>query len=271
MGSVFMRQNQENGSPMIEHVTAAAPRFLLRLFALDRLFQNANVPHHYERMGEVGAGLGDVASYIVDKFDPDRIDLFESFNKTRNMLQNRFSHDQRVMVRETFAGTDAEYDLMLCFEVVEHIEDDETFVRQLFSSLRANGLLVGSVPAYPSKWQAVDRYAGHVRRYTPEDMQGLLKQAGFEEISVEVYGFPLTNLLYLPRQLYYGRREAGCSANARLAATHDSGISRDLVRRLDKRIIFPVVRSFAMLQFLPIFRELGDGLLFSARRIRKDA
>lgn len=255
--------------PLVEHVSAPAPRFMLRLLAFERLLDRTpGLGEGLDHPCEVGAGLGDVASYVLDRCSPRELTLYESFDVTRERLRRRFRDRPDVKVRGVFVDAPPRHDLVLCFEVIEHIDDDLSFVSSLARALRPGGRLIGSVPAFRGKWQAADEYAGHVRRYDPRDMRSLLARAGLEGIELEVYGFPLTSLMYLPHQLYYGRRTAGRSAEERLAATHSSGVSRDLVSRFDKRLVYSLVRPMAGLQHLPLLSRLGDGLLFTARRPR---
>lgn len=252
---------------MIGHVSAPAPRLLMRLFALERLLSQLYSDDCAPRtICEIGPGLGDAASYTLSRFAPVRFDLYEAAGTAREHLKDRFGRVSEISVLSRFEASPGSYDLILAFEVVEHIEDDVRLLSDICASLAPGGRFIGSVPAFMRKWQAVDEYAGHVRRYEPDEMAGKLEEAGFVQSALTVYGAPLTNLLYLPRQLHYRSRTSGSSTEERHAATLDSGISRDLVRRFDARLVVPAVRAFAALQHLPWLASRGDGLLFHGRR-----
>lgn len=66
------------------------------------------------------------------------------------------------------------------FDVVEHIQDDLAFLRHLHAVLEPGGMLYLTVPANPYAWSNEDIYAGHFRRYTPETLSKVLKDAGLE-------------------------------------------------------------------------------------------
>lgn len=65
------------------------------------------------------------------------------------------------------------------FDVVEHLEDDVTFLKSLNSYLQKDGLLCVTVPAYKLLWSIYDTYGGHFHRYTLGSLEGKLKTAGF--------------------------------------------------------------------------------------------
>jgi SAM-dependent methyltransferase len=65
------------------------------------------------------------------------------------------------------------------FDVLEHIEDDRSFLRTLSSLLQPRGRLYLTVPAYRSLWSAEDVHAGHYRRYSLGGLKRLLGEAGF--------------------------------------------------------------------------------------------
>jgi SAM-dependent methyltransferase len=72
------------------------------------------------------------------------------------------------------------FDIILAFDVIEHIEDDEAFVADLMRCLRPGGVLAVHVPAWPSLWSVHDEILEHKRRYTRRGLRRLLTTAGFE-------------------------------------------------------------------------------------------
>jgi SAM-dependent methyltransferase len=66
------------------------------------------------------------------------------------------------------------------FDVIEHIQDDLSFVRSLAHSLAPMGRLYLTVPAFPWLWSHEDDFAGHYRRYTTATLRHLLEQCGFQ-------------------------------------------------------------------------------------------
>lgn len=91
------------------------------------------------------------------------------------------------------------------FDVVEHIEDPDPFLRQAYELLRPTGRIYVTVPAYSALWSAEDAYAHHFRRYTKRSLGRALEEAGFEvELATYMFSFlplPILLLRSLPYRL----------------------------------------------------------------------
>jgi len=74
----------------------------------------------------------------------------------------------------------ASLDLVVAFDVLEHLEDDKAAASGVFEALKPGGTFVVAVPADPRLWSAHDDAVGHVRRYTRQTLGDLLGGAGFE-------------------------------------------------------------------------------------------
>ena len=167
-------------------VASPAPRLLSRLLALRDLGR-----YPVLRAGgaldviEIGAGLGDAAALVADELPVNRLALFELSARARRVLSERFDGDARVTIaRDVLVGTDR-FDLALCFEVMEHVEDDAEFLGTIRDRLHGTGLFIGSVPAHARLWGAGDVLAGHFRRYDEpvlrERLDDLLRSGRHDE------------------------------------------------------------------------------------------
>ena len=224
--------------PLIDHLSAPAPRLILRLTAFSKILTKIrSQKSDISRICEIGAGLGDAARLTSENFSTSSFDLFESSEDAREILSKRFAGDTTFAVHNDFMSTDERYDLALCFEVLEHIEDDKSFMNSIHNILDKDGVFCGSVPCYMSKWQAGDEYVGHFRRYEKDELHEKLKEAGFENIEITYYGFPLINLLYPWRNYYYSKQLKKRIDHDMEAATHKSGISRGLVMTFNKKFV----------------------------------
>lgn len=88
--------------------------------------------------------------------------------------------------------TPSSVDLVLCTEVLEHVEAPAPFVEKLFACLRPGGRLVLTVP-FAARWHFVPY---DYWRYTPSSLDRLLRRAGFREIRVTARGNPVTVACY---------------------------------------------------------------------------
>lgn len=88
------------------------------------------------------------------------------------------------------------------FDVIEHIEDDRSFLESLLPLLPYGGRLYLSVPCHSWLWSRADVEAGHFRRHTKKSLATLL--GGIFTIDYLSYFFrPLIPLQFLLRALPY--------------------------------------------------------------------
>lgn len=76
------------------------------------------------------------------------------------------------------------------FDVIEHIENDISFLQNIHEYLVPEGHVFISVPAYKMLWSHEDELAGHYKRYTLENLGNILINAGFK-ISFQTYFFSI--------------------------------------------------------------------------------
>jgi SAM-dependent methyltransferase len=71
-------------------------------------------------------------------------------------------------------------DLVIAYDVLEHIPDDAAAAKGVFELLRPGGTFLVAVPADMKLWSAHDVAVDHVRRYERAELLRLLTGAGFE-------------------------------------------------------------------------------------------
>jgi len=71
------------------------------------------------------------------------------------------------------------FDLFTLFDVLEHIEDDRAFLRELAAVSPTNHNILISVPAHPFLYGEHDRLLHHHRRYTKAMLAGALESEGY--------------------------------------------------------------------------------------------
>jgi 2-polyprenyl-3-methyl-5-hydroxy-6-metoxy-1,4-benzoquinol methylase len=90
-------------------------------------------------------------------------------------------------------------------DVVEHIQDDSSFINSLKQKLIPGGFMYISVPAFEFIWTVKDDYYGHFRRYTTSSINKLLMNAGLEIMYntyiFSILPFPIFFLRALPNRI----------------------------------------------------------------------
>jgi SAM-dependent methyltransferase len=74
---------------------------------------------------------------------------------------------------------DETFDLVTCLDVIEHTPDDRDALAELRRVTRPGGLLVVTVPAYPSLWSAHDVACRHFRRYRSATLRAAATESGW--------------------------------------------------------------------------------------------
>lgn len=70
------------------------------------------------------------------------------------------------------------FDVTCAFDLLEHIEDDLGFLREMKRVTQENGVILLIVPAHPGLWSDHDVALHHRRRYTRKQFAGLIQNAG---------------------------------------------------------------------------------------------
>lgn len=73
---------------------------------------------------------------------------------------------------------DASFDLLVAFDVLEHIEEDHLAAAEIFRVLKPGGTALVAVPCDMALWSKHDVATGHFRRYDRESLTKLIEVAG---------------------------------------------------------------------------------------------
>ncbi len=84
---------------------------------------------------------------------------------------------------------DDRFDLILCSEVIEHLEHQPEAIGNLARMVSPGGHLVLTCPT--GRIHETERYFGHVTHPSRSGLRNLIVNAGLEIVSLENWGFPL--------------------------------------------------------------------------------
>lgn len=157
---------------------------------------------------EVGCGTGFVLSGIAESH-PDM-----SLSGSEIFLEG-LSHASARVPLAKFMQMDArrvpfvdEFDAIGAFDVLEHIEEDETALAQLHNALKPDGVLLLTVPQHPRLWSTSDEYACHVRRYTCAEIEDKVRKAGFRLLKSTSFVTLLLPAMMLSREVQKKKKQA---------------------------------------------------------------
>jgi 2-polyprenyl-3-methyl-5-hydroxy-6-metoxy-1,4-benzoquinol methylase len=84
---------------------------------------------------------------------------------------------------------DDSLDAAILLNVLEHIEDDEAALRQVWRILKPDGIAIIEVPAGPKLYDVYDRMLMHFRRYKLQNLKRSVHNAGFKILDHSHLGF----------------------------------------------------------------------------------
>lgn len=93
---------------------------------------------------------------------------------------------------------DDHFDLAVCLDVIEHLDEDRSTLSELRRVVRPGGELLITVPAYPWLWSSHDDINHHRRRYTRATLLAAARAGGWEATRTTHF-----NALLLPVAVAY--------------------------------------------------------------------
>ncbi len=224
----------------------------------------ARLPTGARDVLEVGCGRGGAAVRLAERYrylgvEPDPV----AASVARARLES-FGIAGEVRVGDVTAAGDEQFDLVCAFEVIEHVEDDFGFVRACAARVRPGGTLLLTTPADQRKFGVADEMVGHVRRYDPERMLDVLREAHLEPVEVGRYGAPFA---YVLEQVRDGIALARRHRTRALSAAERTAGSGRLLQPGDGPIAVPIWAAMLPLRKLQrVFPDRGPSLVAVARR-----
>jgi SAM-dependent methyltransferase len=184
---------------------------------------------------EIGPGIGALGVRLARSYDYVGVELDPA--SARIAAAELGALGRGRIVEGGPGDVDGTFDAVCAFEVLEHIEDDRQELALWRERVKPKGCLILSVPAWPARWGAHDERVGHFRRYEPDGLRSTLEDAGYDNVAVFTYGFPLLSALHPLWNELSRRATAERTVDAR---TLSSGRVRQ-----PPRWLAPVTRAFS--------------------------
>jgi len=149
-------------------------------------------PLQFESVLDVGCGQGSLLEELRSEFPhikPHGIDISGS---AVELARQRVPDGRFWVLDITKESLAEEIDLVVCSEVLEHIPDDITALKNLRQT--TGKYLVISTPQ--GRMRRFEKEVGHVRNYSRGELARKVEKSGFEVVSVLEWGFPFYSPLY---------------------------------------------------------------------------
>lgn len=128
---------------------------------------------------EIGCGTGGNIQVLSHFGKVTGLDISEDalrFCKKRGLTDLILSNAEDIdLPSESF-------DVIVAFDVLEHIEKDDRALKEVFRLLTPGGYFLATVPAYQFLWSEHDIALGHVRRYTASGFSEKIARSGLQTL-----------------------------------------------------------------------------------------
>lgn len=168
---------------------------------------------------EIGSGLGDFSRQFAARLDYLAVSDSDPYciDQLRASYASRSDVDVLELVLPGEIKIRRKVDTVIMMNVLEHIPDHVSALRDLAECVSPGGRLIIWVPGYQQLYGDFDRLVGHCRRYTPATLRSAVEAAGLRPQLCKPVNF-LGGLAWwlVVRRLGVGH------ANTRLVSLYDS-------------------------------------------------
>lgn len=150
-------------------------RAILESF-LKRICSSLATRHSPLKILDVGCGTGANIEMLSQYGDAEGVDVSDDaleFCRRKGLTVQKG-------LAETLPYADESFDLTTALDVVEHLDDDVSGLREMYRVTKKGGYSLIFVPAFMWLWGVQDDISHHRIRYTRSQIVDRLKQAGYE-------------------------------------------------------------------------------------------
>lgn len=158
-----------------------------------------------DKVLDIGSATGTLSFYLASKgLNVDGIELSKNAHVFSNINKKNLQISNVNFINTSIENytTNKKYDVITCFEVLEHLEKDLLILKKINTMMRSSALLIISVPSknaplyklgFLSKF---DKEVGHLRRYSLSEIKKGIRKTGFKIVKCFKYEGILRNILF---------------------------------------------------------------------------
>jgi len=172
--------------------------FVGRRRLLKSLLSSINIPKNHLII-DTGCGTGSnlraLASWGYNVIGLDRSPYALSLVRTKGNFPLLSGDLNQLPIKTKSVG------IIIAMDILEHLENDENGIREIYHALTKGGVLILTVPAFNPLWGIQDIVTGHKRRYSKEEITNKLKKAGFIVLDSSYFNFFLFFPILIARRM----------------------------------------------------------------------
>lgn len=143
---------------------------------------------------DVGCGEGSLLKTLVEMHPNAKAAGIEISTNALHLAQKNLP-DAIFKIMDIGASSwERTFDLVVCADVVEHIDDDVVAIRHMAAMIDPGGYLI--IATLQGRMRRFEPGIGHIRNYAPGELQAKVIAAGLKVDRVIEWGFPLYSPLY---------------------------------------------------------------------------
>lgn len=148
-----------------------------------------------DKIIDIGGGTGGMARYLIrngyENISVGEVHLRGLEYAKRCGVKNRYQFDV------TKAPFSEHFNVVVMFDVLEHIDDDDLAIKNIYKILKKGGVVIVTVPAHMWLWSKQDALVYHRRRYEVDRLKELFIKNGFKILKVNSFFISILPLLFL--------------------------------------------------------------------------
>lgn len=160
--------------------------------------------HVGSRVLEIGAGLGSLTVHLIPRerylatdINPDYLLYLQN-----QSLGKAYFGVQKLDLCDVdaFSRLREQFDTIICLNVLEHVQQNETALKNMYQALEPGGKAIILVPQGKWLYSVADEVLEHVKRYTMDELKQEVEDAGFQVVSTADY-----NKISVPAWFFNGK------------------------------------------------------------------
>jgi SAM-dependent methyltransferase len=188
-----------------------------------------------ESLLDLGCGTGGVSAYLRTAFPGLRIVATDVLEDGLSRARGRLAGVSLLQMDARQVPFETEFDVIGAFDVIEHIQDDDATLREMFRATRPGGGAVITVPQHQALWSALDEFSHHCRRYSRGQAVTKVTQAGYRILCVTSFVSLLLPALLVSRLRQRGNSLYDPLSEYRIGPSLNRSL--ELVMGLERRLI----------------------------------
>ena len=154
---------------------------------------------------DIGAGVGTQSRLLKDEFGFHVIAVEQSTYGSKKCRENGL---ETLQENATNLSLDNEtIDAVIAMDVLEHVQEDDKALSEIFRVLKDDGIFFITVPAFQFMWSKHDEAVQHVRRYSKREITHKLQESGFLVTNIRYWNSIVFPIALIKRLFNLGKSD----------------------------------------------------------------